>query len=286
MAFQECALSQYGSVEELREDVIRRHPTLSKRLQQVGEYLIDYENDFAIETVAMIAERSGVQPSAVVRFAKEFGFNGASSLQRLLRERLISGRERAPYRERIRNVKTKESAGAHFDIDTFFEEYIEASVNSLQALGTDKTAEKITNFASEIAKANIVYITGVRRAFPVSTYFEYALGNAGKRSILVDTVGALHNVQVQNCRNDDLILATSFQPHAPETIAVCERAKQNGARIALLTDSEISPVARLADTILIVRDAKLFGFRSLSSTLSVAQAIVVTYIADTENEKK
>ena len=40
--------------------------------------------------LAVIAARCGVQPSAIVRFAKSFGFEGASQMQRLFRDGLLS----------------------------------------------------------------------------------------------------------------------------------------------------------------------------------------------------
>ena len=63
------------TAEELRAAILARYETLSKRLQQIARYVLDEPNAVALETLAVLAERTGVQPSAIVRFAKSFGFD-------------------------------------------------------------------------------------------------------------------------------------------------------------------------------------------------------------------
>src|SRR3546814_1914215 len=50
--------------------------------------------------LAVLADRTGVQPSAIVRFAKSFGFDGATQMQRLFRDGLLSGNATLGYSER------------------------------------------------------------------------------------------------------------------------------------------------------------------------------------------
>ena len=80
-----------ATADELRAAILDRYDGLSKRLQQIARYVLDEPNELALETLAVIADRSGVQPSAIVRFAKSFGFDGASQMQRLFRDGLLSG---------------------------------------------------------------------------------------------------------------------------------------------------------------------------------------------------
>ena len=60
--------------EELRAAILDSYEDLSKRLQQIARYVLDEPNAVALETLAVIGERAGVQPSAIVRFAKAIGF--------------------------------------------------------------------------------------------------------------------------------------------------------------------------------------------------------------------
>jgi DNA-binding MurR/RpiR family transcriptional regulator len=72
--------------------LLARKPSLSRRLQQVAQYLLNNPEDAAIFTIVEIARRAGVPPSAITRFAKELGFDGFAGLQALFKQRLLGPR--------------------------------------------------------------------------------------------------------------------------------------------------------------------------------------------------
>ena len=268
---------RYDDVEKLRSAIIERYVDLSKRLQQVAKYVIDNQNDFAIETVAVIAEESGVPPSAVVRFAKEFGFDGASSMQRLFREQLITNRASASYKDRLRRSKKRMSN--EVDIGKTFSRFVEESSGALLELDNRATFNSIRQMAQEIKRADCLFVGGVRRSYPVAAYFSYAFSKAGKRNILLDGIGGFGGDQVGTITSNDFLLLTSFKPYGTESKKAAEAAVANGARVGLITDSEVSPLVSDSSFQVYVQDPELLGFRSLSSTLAIAQAIVVEYLS-------
>src|SRR3546814_7637005 len=105
-----------ATAEELRVEILLRYESLSKRLQQIARYVLDDPSAVALETLAVLADRTGVQPSAIVRFAKSFGFDGATQMQRLFRDGLLSGNATLGYSERVREftraVRSEEPTSA------------------------------------------------------------------------------------------------------------------------------------------------------------------------------
>ncbi len=79
-------ISSPNNLDSLRAEIARQYDDLSPRLKQVASYVLDNPNDMALETLAVIADRCHVQPSTIVRFAKVFGYRGASQMQRLFRD--------------------------------------------------------------------------------------------------------------------------------------------------------------------------------------------------------
>jgi DNA-binding MurR/RpiR family transcriptional regulator len=71
------------------------------------------------------------------------------------------------------------------------------------------------------------------------------------------------------------MIAISYAPYAEETLAVAQAAVQRGARLIAITDSRMSPLAREAHIALIVQDNSTFGFRSLTSTMGLAQSLFI-----------
>jgi DNA-binding MurR/RpiR family transcriptional regulator len=127
-----------------------------------------------------------------------------------------------------------------------------------------------------LAGAEAIHVVGQRRAFAVAAYLSYALGQlGGPRTHLLDGVGGMTLHQASFITARDVLVAVSFAPYAPETLAVAQRAAERGARLVALTDGPLSPLLPLAEVALEVEDAELEGFRALSATMCLALALVL-----------
>ena len=268
------------SVEAFREQLLKRYDELSKRLQQIARYVLDEPNEVALETLAVIAQRCGVQPSAIVRFAQSFGFSGATQMQRLFRDGLLSNDAGLGYGERVRRFNealTGTPAG-----DGLLSEFIDGNVLALQNLRQTVTEEEIRAAVDLIAEADIIHVAGFRRAFPISSYLAYSLQQLGRRVLFMDGVGGLARPQANTLRPSDLLIAASYHPYAPETVDVVGIAASRGAKILSISDSHVSPIAKAATVVLQVRDSETRGFRSLAGSMCLAQALVIGFAFNAE----
>ena len=269
---------------EFRAQLLERYDGLSKRLQQIARYVLDEPNEIALETLAVIAKRCGVQPSAIVRFAQSFGFSGASQMQRLFREGLFSTDAALGYGERVRRFNEavdRSSAG-----DGLLSEFIDGSVLALRNLNETVTAEQMKAAVQLVAKAEFIQVAGFRRSFPVASYLAYSLQQLGKRVLFIDGVGGLARPQVSTIGPGDLLIAVSYQPYAPEVVEVVDLAASRRARILSISDSHVSPIAKPADVVLQVRDSETRGFRSLAASMCLAQALVIGFAFDAERKRR
>jgi len=261
------------TAEELRAAILERYDRLSKRLQQIARYVLDEPNELALETLAVIAERTGVQPSAIVRFAKSFGFDGASQMQRLFRDGLLSGHAALGYSERVRNFsRAVDRSGAGL-----LSEFVEGNTNALQNLPQTVSDTDLTAAVRLVDAAETIYVVGFRRAFPISSYLAYSLQQAGKRTVFVDGVAGLARQQVQSLTPKDLLIAVSYHPYAEETVHAVETAASRGAPVLSISDSLVSPIAKPATVTLQVRESEIRAFRSLSASMCLAQALVIGF---------
>jgi DNA-binding MurR/RpiR family transcriptional regulator len=74
----------------------------------------------------------------------------------------------------------------------------------------------------------------------------------------------------------DTLIAVSFAPYSPETLAVTEVAVKAGASIIAITDGPLSPLAPFAGICLEVEEAEVESFRSLSACMCLALTLVVS----------
>jgi DNA-binding MurR/RpiR family transcriptional regulator len=262
------------TADELRAAILERYDGLSKRLQQIARHILDQPHEFGIDTLAELAARSGTQPSTIVRFAKSFGFDGASSMQRLFRDALVSNHTGLDYGERARNFRAAESHGG--EPMAMLREFIEGSDLALQNLPQTVTARDLERAIELVMDASTVYVAGFRRSFPVASYLAYALQQAGKRTFFMDGVGGLANHQVESIGAEDLLVAISYPPYAQETLEIVQRAIARRAHLLSFTDTPVSPIAKPADAVLLVRETEVRSFRSLSASLCLAQAMAIS----------
>ena len=265
------------TADELRAAILERYDGLSKRLQQIARYVLDEPNELALETLAVIAERSGVQPSAIVRFAKSFGFDGASQMQRLFRDGLLSGHAALGYSERVRSFTRAVDRNAASGGAELLSEFVEGNTMALQNLPQTVSDADLTAAVRLLEAAEAVYVVGFRRAFPVSSYLAYSLSQAGKRVVFVDGVAGLARQQVQMLTPKDLLIAVSYHPYADETVHAVETAASRGAPVLSISDSLVSPIAKPATVTLQVRESEIRAFRSLSASMCLAQALVIGF---------
>jgi DNA-binding MurR/RpiR family transcriptional regulator len=264
-------------IRELRDAIVARHDDLSPRLRQVAAYVLDHPNDMGLETLAVIAERCGVQASTIVRFAKAFGYEGASPMQRLFRDELISTSPSPSYAERVRQFNARSGDGRSLTSHELLVEFSESNIIALEHLKESIGSRDLERAVDLIVRADNVYLVGLRRSFPVAAYMAYALRHVDKPAHLIDGLAGMLTEQSSMLANGDLLFAISFRPYAKETAEIVARARQAGAAVVAISDSQLSPVSREADISFDVKDAEVRQFRSLTASLCLAQTLVIAY---------
>lgn len=276
-------MAAIGSAQQLREAILERFDELSPRLQQIARYILDDPHSAGVETLAVISDRTGAPPSAIVRFAQTFGFNGAASMQRLLKDQLLATRPESGYHRRAREfLEGAEDAPlpGPFDLLT---EFAEASALSLEHLLRSVDRDRFEECVGMLGKAETVHVAGFRRSFPVATYLAYSLQRSGKRAILVDGIGGMTGLQANRIGKGDLLVGISFSPYADEMVTLIEQVAAAGAPIAMISDSPVGPVAKAANCLLQVRDTEVRGFRTLSASMCLVQALAISYAFELSN---
>jgi DNA-binding MurR/RpiR family transcriptional regulator len=262
------------SVEQLLQRISQEYEGLSKQLKIIARHVEHNRDRLGIEGIRELAAQCDVQPSAVVRFAKHFGLSGFAEMQRIFRDGL------AQYLAQSRNYETRirkgiESGAGKFSSEKIADEFLRGSIAGMEALRERLHGPSFKKAVSLLAECDAIAICGSRRSFPVAVYLEYALQHTDKRISLISAMGSMQQGQLRSVRKGDVLIAISYTPYAQETIDIAEQVLARGARLVAITDSRMSPLAREADVALLVQDNSTLGFRSLSSTMSLAESLFI-----------
>lgn len=262
------------SVDQFIARITAEYDTLSKQLKVIAKYVEQHRDHVGLEGIQQLAAHCQVQPSAVVRFAKHFGFSGFSEMQAIFREGLT--RQLAPshnYRARIRDII--ESGSGSLSSVEIAHEFLDGSQAAMHELEANLDEATFKQAVDLLRETDCIWIAASRRSFPVAVYLDYALQHTDKRVCLMSGLGSMHLGQMRSVRPGDVMLAISFAPYAEETLAAVEQASERGVRLIAITDSRMSPLAKDAEAVLVVQDNSTFGFRSLTSTMGLAQSLFI-----------
>jgi DNA-binding MurR/RpiR family transcriptional regulator len=262
---------RHKDYDGLKLAIAVQHGRLPKRLRQIAEFAIARPDEMALETVAEISRRANVQPSSLVRFAKHFGFDGFSDMQRIFQLRLVD--RSSSYAERIREAQSGPgSADSPFGI---MNELIAAIGTSLQELRQDVRPSDLERAVDLLAQGDIIGLVAQRRSFPVAAYLAYALSHLERRAVLIDGVGGLAAEQARLADHRSAVIAVSFSPYAPETLAVVDQVRAQGAPIIAITDNGLSPLVSRADVHFEIKEAQIRGIRSVAAVNCLAVSLIV-----------
>ena len=255
----------------LKALIIERAADMPKRLTQVATYAVENPDEVAFGTVASIALSADVQPSTLVRFSQALGYQGFSDLQDVFRSRL---RDRVlNYDERLEQLRGHARDGSKASL--LLDGFSDAATRSLAMLKEKIDSEQLEKAVKTLAGGETIYLVGLRRSFPITSYMSYAFGKLGVKNMLIDAVGGLAAEDISFATPQDRILAISFTPYASETISLAQRAAARGVPIIAITDSPFSPLASVASLWFEIQEANFEGFRSMAATLSLAMTLTV-----------
>jgi DNA-binding MurR/RpiR family transcriptional regulator len=264
--------------DALKRRLIEIEPELPKRLRQTAAFALEHPDEVALGTASSVAERAQVQASTLVRFAQALGFAGFSELQGVFRTHL---RNHWPnYSERLKALH--EGALDSGDPLRLLFGFADSAAASIAKLRAGAHREELEEAIAILARAGTIYLVSQRRSFCVSHYLAYALAQLGVSAALIDNVGGLGPEQLAGAGASDALVATSFSPYSPFTVAQAEAARRKAIPIVAITDSALSPLAGIADARFEIVESDFGSFRSLAATFCLAMTLAVA-IADKRN---
>src|SRR3990170_643267 len=262
------------SYDELRGAIAQRHRALSGRLQQIAEFVLDHPTEVALGTVAEVAARSGVPPSAIVRFAHALGFGGFTEMQQVFRSRLMAGV--APsYKARLARMKHEEKSIIGRKPAAVLGRFVAEAQSALVTLSQSAHARELDAATAILAQARDIYLLGLGGSFPVATHLAYVLRKLGRRVMLLDGIGGSIHEQSHPAGPEDALVAISFRNYYPDTARLFPELVARGVTAISITDSLLSPIVEGARIVFEIQDMPEPALRTLVAPMCLVQALAI-----------
>ena len=239
----------------------------SKGQARIARYIEENFDKAAFMTAAKLGKTAGVSESTVVRFASELGFDGYPemrlALQDMIRNRLTSV-------QRIEVAKTVMG-----DKDTF-SAVLESDVEKIMLTMESVDREMFARAVGKIVNAGHVYILGTRTSAPLAMFLGFYF------NLLLPNVKVVHEnsanellEQIMRIGPEDVLIGLSFPRYSKRTVKAVRFARDMAATVIAITDSETSPIAKMAEICLYAKSDMVSFVDSLVGPLSLLNALIV-----------
>jgi DNA-binding MurR/RpiR family transcriptional regulator len=255
-------------IEELR----RRYDLLTHSQKRIAEYIVEQSQAVAFSTVDQMAAQLGVNPSTIVRFCYRLGLNGFPDLQERMRQVVRGQLSRAD--EQVEAG----ASGAHLQ-GTTFGESLAHDLRNLQRTIMGLTADDLNRAVDQLTAARRVYVIAGFSAFSLAHYFGLVLSRLRPDVHTLTADEGVSKVRLAEVGPQDCLFAFTFPRYAQFTQRAAAWARQQKSTIIVVTDTPISAVGQIADTVLVALPTGTGMQNSMVAPMAVANAILNGVIA-------
>jgi DNA-binding MurR/RpiR family transcriptional regulator len=265
-------LSLVAAQNDLEGKIIAALPQLSKKQKEIARFILDNKGFVTFASVHDVATRTNTSAATVVRFCQALGYQGYVQLRATLRDRLTEG------------LHEVESAGERLS-GPLLEEDLLARVFATDIRNIERTAvladsERLQAAATDIRHARQVLVVGSGLTAAMVESLAYALQVMNLPARSITGGGEPLALALAFLQAKDVLVGIGFHPDLKDLVEALEQARTVGAKSIGITDSELSPLARLSDHPFLVATHGVAHHLSLAAAMSLLNALVATLSFD------
>jgi DNA-binding MurR/RpiR family transcriptional regulator len=252
--------SRPSSQRNLTESVER----LSIKRQEIIRPILEHPREYVLLSVRAMAKRLNTDPATIVRIVQGLGFGSYREFQKHLHELSLAF---------ATSLDTMLSTDGDADKPTHVRASIEQDIKNLQGLKNTLDSRRLLDLAKRLYSARRIVLFAGDLATHLADYLEYQLSILGLPVFSATSAGRISHM-VRTSSKKDLILAISFRRGLRQTVEGAEQVRERGAYCVGITNTYLSPLARLCDEVFLVSiESTSFG-ASYTAPIALANAIL------------
>ncbi|KIC09019.1 iron dicitrate transport regulator FecR [Leisingera sp. ANG-M1] len=206
---------------------------LPPRLKVIAKYVIDNPGDFGMDPIRVSAEKIGVSPNSLVRLAQKMGFEGFEPFRDPFRHALVTEREDQMGADWIAQLDDGDSLAR--TQARLARNEINIVSRSLRMMSQDRIETALRCMTG----ARHCYVTATRSSYAMAYYFHYVGRMALPGLQLIPRHMGSAVDELIGATEQDCLIAITFAPYSAETIQSLRYARSRGARLIVISDSEV-----------------------------------------------
>ena len=246
--------------------------SLPPKLKAAAKYVIDNPGDFGLDTVRTSAARTGISANGFVRLAQHLGYDTFEAFRAPFRAALTTTHEADLGQDWLERMAGEGPAGA-----------LQAAAARNQLNITSRslrlmTAERTQAIVDALTTARRTYVTATRSSYALAYYFHYVGRMALPSLDLVPRHMGAALDDLLDIGPEDCLIALTFAPYSAGTIQALRLAGERGARVILISDSEVIAPGIRTDHVLAVAANSLHPFGAIGGAMAVLECLLTHLI--------
>lgn len=241
--------------------------TFSKGQKLIARFILESYDKAAFMTASKLGKTVNVSESTVVRFAAELGYDGYPAMQKALQEMI---------RNKLTSIQRIEVSNDRIGNQDILSMVMQADVEKIRMTLEEVDRESFDHAVDAIVKARRIYILGVRSAASLASFMGFYF------NLIFEDVVMIHSTSVSEVFEqllrvgpEDVVIGISFPRYSSRTVKAMHFAKDRGAQVVAITDSEASPLTAMASYTLMAKSDMASFVDSLVAPLSLVNALIV-----------
>lgn len=252
----------------LTKQILATFDEMPGQLQSAARYVLDRPSEVALLSMREQARQAGVPPATMTRLAKRLGLDGYDTVRGLYADAVRKTTAGFARKADVQVAKQKARGDTALAADML------ATVNRQVAMLADPTRlERIVAAAHRLADAERIFCLGLRACYPIAWHLNYVMSMLGGRAVLLDAPGSVGNDAIRGAGRSDCLLAVSIEPYTRATIETAAYAAGQKMPIVAMTDSPLSPLASLADELVLIPTDSPSFFHALTPAFLVTEIL-------------
>jgi len=252
----------------LADQIIKAFDTMSGQLQAGARFVLERPRDVALLSMREQARRAGVQPATMTRLAKHLGMEGYDRVRELyaaaVRDGDIGFAGKAGAQVASQKLKGDKALAA---------DMLRSIGKQIERLAAPDRLDRLVSAARTLASARRIYCLGLRSSHSVAWHLHYVLSLVGEKSMHIDGIAATGADALARATSRDVLLVASVLPYTRLTVELAEYAVEQGMAVVAITDSEVAPLAQIAQHAVIVATDSPSFFHAMSPAFVVAEIL-------------
>jgi DNA-binding MurR/RpiR family transcriptional regulator len=239
---------------------------LAPSRQEIVRHILAEPRTYVLLSLRTASRQLKIDAATLLRTVQAMGFKRYHDFQQYLHDRSIAFSTA---------IDALEHGAEHGNsVEALIAKSIDRDIENLRQLRSALDRGQVVALANKLHTARRILVFAGDLSRSLARYLDYNLGTLGLNTVAALTPGEIVH-RVRHVTNKDVVIAISYGRGLQQTVEGLRDAQENGAFCVAISDTFLSPLARLADQFFVTSTEHVSYADSYVAGMALLNAVLV-----------